>query len=101
MSEGLVQVTAPPATKERALAQLGAALAVLNRLFAAEGRLDAHAALLRQAVEKAAGAFVTIELDETEGLWEEGTFQPALRAALACFDPASTRRPIRPPTVPV
>ncbi|WP_326575853.1 hypothetical protein OG539_17620 [Actinacidiphila glaucinigra] len=67
--------------------------------LAAEGTLDAHAALPRQAVEKAPGAFVTIELDEIEGLCEEGTFQPALRAALACFDaetdPAAGRaRPI-------
>lgn len=85
----VVEATAPLAAKDRALAQLDAALPVLNRLFAAEGTLDAHAALLRQAVEKAPGVFVTIELDEIEGLWEEGTFQPALRAALACLDDGS------------
>ncbi|MFF2953779.1 hypothetical protein ACFVVU_20855 [Kitasatospora sp. NPDC057965] len=85
--EAEVEATAPLAAKERALAQLDAALPVLNALFAAEGPLDAHAALLRQAVEKAPGAFVTIELDEIEGIWEEeGTFQPTLRAALAGLD---------------
>ncbi|MFE6865038.1 hypothetical protein ACFVFS_00610 [Kitasatospora sp. NPDC057692] len=82
-----VEATAPLVAKERALAQLDAALPVLNALFAAEGPLDGHAALLRQAVEKAPGAFVTIELEEIEGVWEEeGAFQPTLRAALACLD---------------
>ncbi|MET8700930.1 hypothetical protein ABZW10_18985 [Kitasatospora sp. NPDC004723] len=85
--EAEVEATAPLVAKERALAQLDAALPVLNALFAAEGPLDAHAALLRQAVEQAPGAFVTIELDEIEGIWEEeGTFQPTLRAALAGLD---------------
>ncbi|MFF2656183.1 hypothetical protein ACFVUH_02335 [Kitasatospora sp. NPDC058032] len=85
--EAEVEATAPLVAKERALAQLDAALPVLNALFAAEGPLDTHAALLRQAVEQAPGAFVTIELDEIEGIWEEeGTFQPTLRAALAGLD---------------
>ncbi|MBD0710905.1 MULTISPECIES: hypothetical protein [unclassified Streptomyces] len=84
--EGVVVATAPLAAKDRALTRLDAALPVLNRLFAAEGAVDAHAALLRQAIEKAPGAHVTIELEEIEGLWEEGAFQPALRAALACLD---------------
>ncbi|MFB7476216.1 hypothetical protein [Kitasatospora sp. NPDC056184] len=85
--DGEVEATAPLAAKDRALAQLDAALPVLNALFAAEGPLDGHAALLRQAVEKAPGAFVTIELEEIEGVWEEeGAFQPTLRAALACLD---------------
>ncbi|MFG2919669.1 hypothetical protein ACGF0D_43230 [Kitasatospora sp. NPDC048298] len=87
--EAELEATAPLVAKDRALAQLDAALPVLNRLFAAEGTLDGHAALLRQAVEKAPDAYLTIELDEIEALWEEGTFQPALRAALACFDGVS------------
>jgi hypothetical protein len=45
--------------------------------------------MLRQAVAAAPGRFITIELDEIEGLWEEGTFQPALRAALTCFEGSS------------
>ncbi|MER5354603.1 hypothetical protein ABT093_30265 [Kitasatospora sp. NPDC002551] len=85
--DGAVEATAPLVAKERALAQLDAALPALNALFAAEGALDAHAALLRQAVERAPGGFVTIELDEIEAVWEEeDTFQPALRTALACLD---------------
>jgi hypothetical protein len=82
----VVEATAPIAAKDRALAQLDAALPALGRLFAAEGDLSGHAALLRQAVEAAPGAHVTIELDEIEGLWEPGTFQPALRGALASLD---------------
>ncbi|MER7703708.1 hypothetical protein ABTX81_12505 [Kitasatospora sp. NPDC097605] len=87
--DGEVEATAPLVAKDRALAQLDAALPVLNALFAAEGPLDAHAALLRQAVERAPGTFVTIELDEIEGVWEEddtSTFQSTLRAALAALD---------------
>ncbi|MFF7456888.1 hypothetical protein [Kitasatospora sp. NPDC008115] len=85
-----VRATAPLVAKERALAQLDAALPVLNGLFADEGPLDAHAALLRRAVERAPGAFVTIELEEVEGIWEdEETFQPTLRAALAGLDGGS------------
>ncbi|GAA1393098.1 hypothetical protein GCM10009639_25700 [Kitasatospora putterlickiae] len=85
--DGEVEATAPLVAKERALAQLDAALPVLNGLFAAEGPLDGHAALLRQAVERAPGGFVTIELEEVEGVWEdEDTFQPTLRAALAGLD---------------
>ncbi|MFE7559323.1 hypothetical protein [Kitasatospora sp. NPDC057500] len=82
-----VEATAPLVAKERALAQLDAALPVLNGLFAGEGPLDAHAALLRRAVERAPGAFVTIELEEVEGIWaDEDAFQPTLRAALAGLD---------------
>ncbi|MEV6521584.1 hypothetical protein AB0M43_06590 [Longispora sp. NPDC051575] len=81
-----VQATAPLVPKDRALAQLDAALPALGRLFAAEGPLDAHAALLRQAVEKAPGGYLTVELDEIEAMWEEGTFGPALHAALASLD---------------
>ncbi|MFF2354427.1 hypothetical protein ACFVVL_32250 [Kitasatospora sp. NPDC058115] len=82
-----VEATAPLVAKDRALARLDAALPVLNALFADEGPLDAHVALLRQAVEKAPGAFLTVELEEIEAVWEdEDGFQPALRTALACFD---------------
>jgi hypothetical protein len=84
--EEIVEATAPLTGRENALAQLDAAVPVLNRLFAAEGPLDEHAAMLRRAVASAPGEHVTIELDEIEGLWEPGTFQPALRAALAVFD---------------
>jgi hypothetical protein len=82
----IVEAVAPLVAKDKALLQLDAALPVLNRLFETEGPLDDHAAMLRQAVTAAPGSFITIELDEIEGLWEEGTFQPALRAALAGFD---------------
>jgi hypothetical protein len=82
----IVEATAPLAAKERALAQLDAALPALNRIFAAEGPLDEHAAMLRQAVAAAPGDFITIELDEIEGLWEPGTFQPALRRALSAME---------------
>lgn len=85
----IVEATAPLTTKERALAQLDAAVPVLNRLFAAEGPLDGHAAMLRKAVAAAPGAHITVELDEIEGLWEPGTFQPALREALAALDGAA------------
>ncbi|RRR98584.1 hypothetical protein [Glycomyces terrestris] len=84
--EDVVEATAPLAPKDRALAQLDAAVPVLNRIFAAEGPLDGHAAMLRAAVAAAPGVYVTVELDEIEGLWEPGTFQPALREALACLD---------------
>lgn len=82
----IVEATAPLVAKDRALARLEAAVPVLGRLFAAEGPLDEHAAMLRRAVAAAPGAYLTIELDEIEGLWEPGTFQPALRAALASLD---------------
>jgi hypothetical protein len=82
----VVEAVAPLVAKERALAQLDAAVPALNRLFEAEGPLDGHAAMLRQAVAAAPGKFITIELDEIDGLWEEGTFQPALRAALSDMD---------------
>lgn len=85
----VVEAVAPLVAKERALAQLDAAVPALNRLFEAEGPLDDHAAMLRQAVAAAPGKFITIELDEIDALWEEGTFQPALRAALSALD-AST-----------
>ncbi|THV23506.1 hypothetical protein [Glycomyces paridis] len=81
-----VEAAAPLAEKGAALAGLDAAVPVLNRLFAAEGALDEHAALLRRAVERSPGAYLTIELDEIEALWEPGTFAPALREALACLD---------------
>ncbi|WP_205327272.1 hypothetical protein [Glycomyces sp. YM15] len=91
----IVEAVAPLVAKDRALAQLDAALPMLNRLFASEGPLDDHAAMLRRAVEDAPGGFVTIELDEIEGLWEEHAFQPALRSALASMeavvDPESER----------
>lgn len=91
----VVEAVAPLVAKERALAQLDAAVPVLNRLFEAEGALDDHAAMLRRAVAAAPGKFITIELDEIDALWEEGTFQPALRAALSGMegvrDPAAER----------
>ncbi|GAA2148387.1 hypothetical protein [Glycomyces algeriensis] len=91
----VVEAVAPLAAKDRALAQLDAALPALNRLFEYEGPLDDHAAMLREAVAAAPGGFVTIELDEIEALWEEGTFQPAIRRALASMeavvDPESER----------
>ncbi|MDA1361413.1 hypothetical protein O1R50_17430 [Glycomyces luteolus] len=82
----VVEAVAPIAPKDRALAQLDAALPALNRLFETEGPLHDHVALLRQAIAAAPGGFITIELDEIEGLWEEGTFQPALRSALASME---------------
>ncbi|MCD0444650.1 hypothetical protein LO763_13560 [Glycomyces sp. A-F 0318] len=42
--------------------------------------------MLRRAAAAAPGAHLTIELDEIEGLWEPGAFQPALRAAPASLD---------------
>ncbi|SDK80320.1 hypothetical protein SAMN05216298_1430 [Glycomyces sambucus] len=81
----VVEAVAPLTAKERALAQLDAAVPVLNRLFP-EGPLDEHAAMLRRAVAEAPGAHLTIELDEIEAMWEPDTFQPALRAALAGLD---------------
>ncbi|GAA1695707.1 hypothetical protein GCM10009830_49540 [Glycomyces endophyticus] len=82
----VVEAVAPLVGKDLALARLDAAVPVLNRLFAGEGPLDEHAAMLRRAVADAPGAYLTIELDEIEGLWEPGTFQPALRAALASLE---------------
>ncbi|MEV3936598.1 hypothetical protein AB0K52_11545 [Glycomyces sp. NPDC049804] len=87
----VVEAVAPLVAKERALAQLDAAVPVLNRLFEAEGPLDDHAAMLRQAVAAAPGRFITIELDEIDALWEEGTFQPALRTALSAMDASADR----------
>ncbi|SDD16416.1 hypothetical protein [Glycomyces harbinensis] len=81
-----VEATALLAPRDRALAQLDAAVPVLGRLFAAEGPLEEHAAMLRRAVAASPGAYLTVELDEIEGLWEPGTFQPALRAALESLD---------------
>ncbi|MET8978306.1 hypothetical protein ABZX85_22090 [Streptomyces sp. NPDC004539] len=89
--DDVIEATAPLAPKSRALARLDAALPALARLFPAEIPLDAHAALLREAVERAPGAYVTIELDEIAGLWEgeeEGSFVPALTGALAAFETA-------------
>ncbi|MFG3340942.1 hypothetical protein [Glycomyces sp. NPDC048151] len=87
-----VEAVAPLVAKDLALAQLDAALPALNRIFEAEGPLDEHAAMLRDAVAAAPGKFITVELDEIEGLWEEGAFQPALRAALAAMDGGAAGR---------
>jgi hypothetical protein len=51
----IVTATAPLAPKDRALAQLDAAVPMLNRLFAAEGPLDDHAAMLRRVPDDRAG----------------------------------------------
>jgi len=79
-------VTAPLATKERALAQLDAALPTLNRLFAAEGPLDEHAALLRDGIAGMPGGFVTVDLYEIAVLRDEDAYHRTLRAALASFE---------------
>ncbi|WP_416970890.1 hypothetical protein [Streptomyces sp. 4F14] len=87
--DDVIEATAPLAPKDRALAQLAAALPALARLFPGAPDLAGHAALLREAVERAPGAYVTVELDEIAGLWEgeeEGSFVPALTAALEGFE---------------
>jgi hypothetical protein len=54
---------------------------------AAEGRLDEHAALLRQAIVDAPGTHVTIEPDEIAGLHPpKSEYFQTLRALLATFD---------------
>jgi hypothetical protein len=89
--EGPVEATAPLAPKERALAQLDAALPALHEIFAGAGRLDDHAALLRQGVESMPGRFVTIELYEIAVLIDEEAFYRDLRAALGGLDRPGTQ----------
>ncbi|MDN3355779.1 hypothetical protein [Actinomadura sp. DC4] len=84
--EGPIEATAPLAPKGRALAQLDAALPSLHEIFDGAGRLDDHAALLRQGVEEMPGRFVTIELYEIAVLIDERTFYRDLRAALGGLD---------------
>jgi hypothetical protein len=84
--EGPIEATAPLAPKERALAQLDAALPALREIFDGAGRLDDHAALLRQCVQSMPGRFVTIELYEIAVLIDEETFYRDLRDALDGLD---------------
>jgi hypothetical protein len=88
--EGPIEATAPLAPKERALAQLDAALPALHEIFDGAGRLDDHAALMRQGVESMPGRFVTIELYEIAVLIDEETYYRDLRAALGGLDRPGT-----------
>ncbi|RGC69107.1 hypothetical protein C5N14_10100 [Micromonospora sp. MW-13] len=81
-----VTVTAPLAPKQRALDQLDAALPVLARVFADEGPLDGHAALLRAGVAAMPGAFVTVNPYEIAVLDDERAWYDNLRAGLAGLD---------------
>lgn len=84
--EGPVEATAPLAPKERALVQLDAALPALHSIFNGAGRLDEHAALLRQGVESMPGRFVTIELYEIAVMIDEEKYYRDLRNALGSLD---------------
>ncbi|WP_162906948.1 hypothetical protein [Allorhizocola rhizosphaerae] len=84
--EDEVKVIAPLAPKDRALAQLQAALDVLDRIFAQEGSLREHAALLRAGVESMPGKFVTINPYEIAVLGGEQEFYDTQRDALASLD---------------
>ena len=75
--------------RERALAQLDAALPALHSIFEGAGRLDDHAALLREGVASMPGRFVTIELYEIAVLIDEEEFYRDLRAALGSLDRAA------------
>jgi hypothetical protein len=77
-----VEGIAPLAKMNAALAHLDRAAAMLNRLFPAEGPLDEHAALLRQAVEEAPGLFVTIEMGEIADLSDPEDFYQRFREVL-------------------
>ncbi|MFF3855359.1 hypothetical protein [Micromonospora sp. NPDC002575] len=94
--EGDVAVTAPIAPRRRALDQLDAALPALTRIFAAEGPLHEHAALLRAGVAAMPGRFVTVDPYEIAVLVDEREFYDTLRAGLAALDqpgdPAAARR---------
>lgn len=89
--EGPIEATAPLAPKERALAQLDAALPALHEIFDGAGRLDDHAALLRQGVQSMPGRFVTIELYEIAVLIDEETYYRDLRDALGGLDRPGTK----------
>ncbi|GAA4637584.1 hypothetical protein GCM10023196_091960 [Actinoallomurus vinaceus] len=84
--DGPIEATAPLAPKERALAQLDAALPALNRIFDGAGRLDDHAALLREGVASMPGRSVTIELYEIAVLIDDEQFYQNLRAGLGSLD---------------
>jgi hypothetical protein len=84
--EGPIEVTAPLAPRERALAQLDAAVPALHSIFDGAGPLDEHAALLREAVASMPGRFVTIELYEIAVLTDEEKFYRDLRDALGSLD---------------
>jgi hypothetical protein len=89
--EGPIEATAPLAPKERALAQLDAAVPALHEIFDGAGRLDDHAALLRQGVQSMPGRFVTIELYEIAALIDEETFYRDLKDALGGLDRPGTK----------
>jgi len=82
LSEDEATGTAPLATRERALANLAAAVPALDRLFGPP--VSAHADLLRQALPWFPGDWLTIEW------WDEERPAPPdpdeLRAALATLD---------------
>ncbi|WP_405096615.1 hypothetical protein [Micromonospora sp. NBC_01412] len=81
-----VRVTAPIAPTRRALDQLDAALPTLARLFADEGPLHEHAALLREGVAGMPGRFVTIDPYEIAVLIDERDYYGHLHAGLASLD---------------
>ncbi|MEV5750834.1 hypothetical protein AB0L00_23675 [Actinoallomurus sp. NPDC052308] len=84
--DGPIEATAPLAPKERALAQLDAAIPALNRIFDGAGPLDDHAALLREGLASMPGRSVTIELYEIAVLNDEERFYRDLRTALDSLD---------------
>ncbi|GAB3990393.1 hypothetical protein GCM10029978_118160 [Actinoallomurus acanthiterrae] len=84
--DGPIEATAPLAPKERALAQLDAALPALHRIFDGAGRLDDYAALLKEGVASMPGRSVTIELYEIAVLIDDERFYRDLRTALGSLD---------------
>jgi len=84
LDDGPYETEAPIAKREIALRQLRDATPFLNRVFAAEGTFDEHAALLERALRDGSGDFVTIELEEIAALSE--TFEDDFRACLATMN---------------
>lgn len=90
--DGPYTVTAPLATRERALAQLDAARPRMGWLFAEYGQLDEYIDLLATAIEVADGTHVTIEWDEIDVI-ADGSFLVRAIEALGSVDPAAKGDP--------
>lgn len=79
-----IPATAPVADRVSALAQLAAAVPVLERLFDTD--LSAYATFLGDLVRHAPGDAVTIQWDEIEALYDDEEFLALVSAAWASLD---------------
>jgi len=85
-----VTVTAPAVSRGEALERFAARRAWVSELFAANGGLDFHLGVFLEHLEKGDHDFLTMEIEEIEGLHAEGEVQ---RRLTACLDALDARNP--------